>query len=195
MRPSRESVWRRAAARFHLTPEEVAMAKAAGFTPTLMDEVATGRRIKRRVHDKLPTRAMPGQIKRVKQEIRKRYAAKVEAKSAAGSSAAQSTAEGAASRNASQATSRSVSTNVSSKDVLHMAKKSKKEEQKMKHRWKLAGRSLSTLPGAHPNGEAAWREPAERPLTNGVTAPRNAASAWPPTLSAATRRRTGALTR
>ena len=50
-----------------------------------MDEVATGRRIKRSVHDKLPKHAMPGQIERVKREIRERYAAKVEAKSAAGS--------------------------------------------------------------------------------------------------------------
>jgi hypothetical protein len=73
MRPSRKTVWSRAMGRFHLSPEELAMAKAAGFTPTDMDEVATGRKIKRSIHDKLPRHATAGQVQRIKQEIRKRY--------------------------------------------------------------------------------------------------------------------------
>lgn len=77
MRPSRTKVWGRAVARFHLSPEELAMAKAADFTPALMDEVATGRKIKRGIHDKLPLHAKPGQVKRIKQEIRERYAARL----------------------------------------------------------------------------------------------------------------------
>ena len=53
------------------------MAKATEFTPALMEEVATGRRVKRGMYDKLPSRrATPGQIRRVKHEIRVRYAAR-----------------------------------------------------------------------------------------------------------------------
>jgi hypothetical protein len=73
MRPSRTKVWGRALARFRLSLEELAMAKAAEFTPTLMDEVARGRKIKRSVHDKLPLHATVSQAKRIKREIRARY--------------------------------------------------------------------------------------------------------------------------
>jgi hypothetical protein len=73
MRPSRKTVWSRAMSRFHLSPEELAKARAAGFTPTLMDEVATGGKTKRSIHDKLPLHATAGQVGRIKREIRERY--------------------------------------------------------------------------------------------------------------------------
>ena len=76
--PSSKSVWNRARARFHLNDDQLAMAQATQFTPTLMDEVATGRRIKRSPYDKLPLHATPGQIKKIKRLIRERYAALVE---------------------------------------------------------------------------------------------------------------------
>jgi hypothetical protein len=76
--PSSKSVWNRARARFHLNGDQLAMAQATGFTPTLMDEVATGRRIKRSPHDKLPLHATPGQTKKIKRLIRERHAAQVE---------------------------------------------------------------------------------------------------------------------
>ena len=52
-----QTAWKRATARFRLTPEELAMAKDLVFTPLLMDEVAMGRKIKRRNPNKLPLRA------------------------------------------------------------------------------------------------------------------------------------------
>src|SRR5512135_1859713 len=76
MRQSRKKVWNRAMARFRLSPEELAMARATKFTPMLMEEVATGRKVKRGAYDKLPSRpATAGQVKRVKDEIRRRYEA------------------------------------------------------------------------------------------------------------------------
>ena len=73
MCPSRKKAWTRAMSRFHLSPEELAKARAAGFTPTLMDEVATARKVKRGIHDKLPLHATAGQVGRIKREIRERY--------------------------------------------------------------------------------------------------------------------------
>src|SRR5512135_2839410 len=77
MRPSREKVWGRTISRYHLSPEDLAMAKATEFTPAMMDEVVRGKKIKRGLHDKLPSRpATPGQTKLIKNEIRKRYEAR-----------------------------------------------------------------------------------------------------------------------
>ena len=73
MCPSRKKAWTRAMSRFHLSPEELAKARAAGFTPTLMDEVATARKVKRGIHDKLPLHATAGQVGRIKREIREHY--------------------------------------------------------------------------------------------------------------------------
>jgi hypothetical protein len=164
MRPSRESVWRRATGRFQLTPEEQAMAKTAGFTPTLMDEVATGRRIKRSVHDKLPKHAMPGQIERVKREIRERHAAKT---------AAESTPAAAPSP-ATRSARRLRLTHRADKERPRMSKK--KEQRKRNHRWKLMGKVFHLSPeqvqmvkllGADPGTTLdRWRDRAqERGLT------------------------------
>jgi len=70
-----QTAWKRATARFRLTPEELAMAKDLVFTPLLMDEVAMGRKIKRRNPNKLPLRATSAQVKQIKHEIREYYAA------------------------------------------------------------------------------------------------------------------------
>ena len=45
-----------------------------------MDEMAMGRCIPRSPYDKLPQHATPRQIKKIKQTIRERYAAKIESK-------------------------------------------------------------------------------------------------------------------
>ena len=74
IKPS-QTAWKRAAARFRLTPEELAMAKDLVFTPLRMDEVAMGRKIKRRNPNKLPLRATTAQVKQIKHEIREYYAA------------------------------------------------------------------------------------------------------------------------
>ena len=66
--------WNQAKARFGLTPEELAMAKEAGFNPVSMDVSARGRKIRRRSLDTLPLRATAAQTKKVKHEIRERYA-------------------------------------------------------------------------------------------------------------------------
>jgi len=76
--PSSKSVWNRAMATFHLSPEELAKAQAMEFTPLLMDQVASGTCIKRSPYDKLPQSAKPSQIKKIKRVIRERYAACVE---------------------------------------------------------------------------------------------------------------------
>jgi hypothetical protein len=55
--------WNQAKARFCLTREELAM-----------DETARGRKIKRRSLDKLPLHETAAQVKKVKHEIRERYA-------------------------------------------------------------------------------------------------------------------------
>lgn len=64
--------WKRAKARFQLSTEELAMAKAAGFPPVRMDEAATGQR--RSGSEKLPPTATPEQIALIKRVIRERYA-------------------------------------------------------------------------------------------------------------------------
>src|SRR5512135_3048236 len=75
MRPSRETGWKRAVASFQLTEEELVMAKAAGFSPIEMDEVASCRRGKRKTcYDKLPKKATKSQIAKVKEVLRRRYA-------------------------------------------------------------------------------------------------------------------------
>src|SRR5512133_260890 len=77
MRPSPKKNWGRAVSRYQLSPEELAMAKAVDFTPAMMDELVRGKKIKRGPHDKLPSRpATPSQVKMVKAEIRKLYAAR-----------------------------------------------------------------------------------------------------------------------
>src|SRR5512135_647186 len=76
MRASRKKGWNRAMSRFRLSTEELAMARATKFTPMLMEEVATGKKVTRGAYDKLPSRpATAGQVKRVKDEIRRRYEA------------------------------------------------------------------------------------------------------------------------
>ena len=76
MRPSAKKVLGRLISRFQLSTEDVVKAKAAGLTAAILDEVATGRKIKRRANDKLPSRpASPSQIKRVKAKIGEGYAA------------------------------------------------------------------------------------------------------------------------
>ena len=82
-RPPTEKEWNRARARFRLNEELLAMARATGFTPQLMDEVATGRAIKRGPKDPLPLHATKEQIKKVKRVIRERYAAMTGAASGA----------------------------------------------------------------------------------------------------------------
>src|SRR5512135_1878662 len=62
--------------RFHLSPEELAMAAAIEFTPVLMDEMAMGRCIRRSPYDPLPRHATPGQIKKIEQTIRERFKSK-----------------------------------------------------------------------------------------------------------------------
>jgi hypothetical protein len=76
MLPSSETQWKWAMVRFHLSPEELAMAQAIEFTPVLMDEMAMGRCIRRSPYDPLPRHATPGQIKKIKQTIRERFKSK-----------------------------------------------------------------------------------------------------------------------
>lgn len=80
MPPSSKTQWNGSMTRFHLSPEELAMAQAIEFTPALMDEMAMGRCIRRSPYDPLPRHATPGQIKKIKRAIRERYAAKIESK-------------------------------------------------------------------------------------------------------------------
>ena len=66
--------WNQAKARFGLTPEELAMAKEAGFQPGINGRVGEWEEIKRRSLDTLPLGATAAQTKKVKHEIRERYA-------------------------------------------------------------------------------------------------------------------------
>jgi len=81
--PLNQKEWNRARARFHLSEEYLAKAKATGLTPTLMDQIATGRATRRRPGDPLPLHATEGQIRKIKRVIRERYAAMVESASSA----------------------------------------------------------------------------------------------------------------
>jgi len=73
MRPAGFTRWKRARTAYHLTAAEVAMAKATGFNPTVMEAAAANRTKPRRAGEKLATRSKPGQVKKVKQLIRSRY--------------------------------------------------------------------------------------------------------------------------
>ncbi len=61
MRPAGFTRWKRARTAYHLTAAEVAMAKATGFNPTVMEAAASNRSKPRRAGEKLPTRSKPGQ--------------------------------------------------------------------------------------------------------------------------------------
>jgi hypothetical protein len=76
LRPSRTERWNRAMTRYQLTLEELAMAQLTDFEPRLMHEVATGRRPRR--SEKLPHQAPAEQCRKVRREIRERYAAAIE---------------------------------------------------------------------------------------------------------------------
>ena len=85
LRPSTEKEWNRARQRFHLSEELLAMARATAFTPKLMDEAATGGKVKRGANDPLPLHATDGQRRKIHRLIRQRYAAMTGATSSAGS--------------------------------------------------------------------------------------------------------------
>jgi hypothetical protein len=70
MRPAGFTRWKRARTAYHLTAAEVAMAKATGFNPTVMEAAASNRTKPRRAGEKLPTKSKPGQVKQL---IRSRY--------------------------------------------------------------------------------------------------------------------------
>lgn len=72
LRVSRSKRWIAAMRRYRLTLEELAMAQATNFEPRLMHKVATGQSVKRGA--KLPTEASRDESRRVKREIRERYA-------------------------------------------------------------------------------------------------------------------------
>ena len=72
LRPVHDKRWKRAKARFQLSPEELAMAQATNFTPIRMDHLATGSR--RSGKEKLPQTATPDEIELIKRVIRERYA-------------------------------------------------------------------------------------------------------------------------